>query len=102
MEKDFLEKLRVGYYFTKLNHPRRTTVKEKTEEDDQRYKDQLNAYKADADRLFAEFKKDLFEVLEITNNPKAEEVYNLAQRYAYYDGLDSVYAYAKDLAKLIK
>jgi hypothetical protein len=53
-------------------------------------------------RLELEFKKDLFEELGITNNPKAEKLYNYAWDLGHSAGYHEVYSYAQDLLELIQ
>jgi hypothetical protein len=57
----------------------------------------------EAERYLAEcFKRDLFEELGITNNPKAEILYRIAYDLGHSGGYSEVYGYAQDLVELIE
>jgi hypothetical protein len=57
----------------------------------------------ESERYLAEcFKKDLFEDLGITDNPKAEKLYLIAYDLGHSSGYSEVYGYAQDLVDLIR
>lgn len=56
----------------------------------------------DANRAEKKFKNDLFEELEIQDNPKRELLYQKAYELGHSYGCSEVFYYAKELAELIK
>ena len=89
--KTIQDKLRDNYYRTKLPF---FTIKENPERAMARHRD--NA------RLEEEFKRDLFEDLGITNNPKAEKLYSKAWELGHSAGYSEIYLDAQDLVELIE
>jgi transketolase len=101
-------------YSTSLKHPQKKDFfVEKTvyyknksqtvrffEEDE--YNEALKAYSDDKDRLAAEFKRDLFEELEIADNPKAEILYELVCERNCCGWYQDIFNEAEDLVRLIK
>lgn len=69
--------------------------------DDVAFNEALNAYRAERNRLFAEFKADLFEDAGVTGHPKAEKVFALACEYGEWD-LAEIAGYFDDIVELIK
>ena len=57
--------------------------------------------KAEGRRLKEKFKADLFDDLDITDNPKAELLFNLALEYGGVE-ISRVYDYAVEMVELIK
>lgn len=51
--------------------------------------------------LEAQFKRDLFEDLGITGNPRADKLYDVAWKLGHGVDLDKIYSIASDLVKLI-
>lgn len=66
------------------------------------YNKELNKWKMENRRIHNEFKKDLFDELEISDNPKAEVLFSKAWEYGHSAGFEEVYNYACDLVELIK
>jgi hypothetical protein len=58
-------------------------------------------YKEDSRRLNEEFKKDLFQTLDIVGHPKAEMLYDKAWDSGHSNGYSEVYYDALDLVDLI-
>jgi len=52
--------------------------------------------------LIEEFKKDLFQEFEVTDNPKAEKCYRLAWEHGHSSGLADVASYFGDFVELIR
>ena len=48
------------------------------------------------------FKKDLFEEYGVSNNPKAEQCYNIAYEFGHSDGYYEIAHYFSDIVELIK
>jgi hypothetical protein len=67
MTMDINEKIESGYYQTQLLYGK--TTKEKI------------AYRADQQRLNAQFKADLLAEFNMTDHPKAEAAYNFAREH---------------------
>lgn len=65
------------------------------------YNKELNKWKRENRRIHEEFKKDLFDELEISDNPKAEILFSKAWEYGHSAGFEEVYNYACDLVELI-
>jgi hypothetical protein len=59
-------------------------------------------YQDDNIRLYDEFKKDLFEALGITENPKANKLLCIAEEKGHAFGYSEIYNEALDLVDLIK
>jgi len=68
------------------------------------YKDaeEYKKYRAEYDRLNELFKSDLFDDLDISDNPKREDLFSIAWDYGHSSGYSEVYGYALDLVRLIK
>jgi hypothetical protein len=58
-------------------------------------------YKEDSRRLNEEFKREVFETLDIVDNPKAEMLYSKAWDSGHSNGYSEVYYEALDLVDLI-
>ncbi len=52
-------------------------------------------------RLYLQFKNDLFEDLGIINNPTAEKLFEISWSYGHAHGYEAVYNYATGLLDLI-
>lgn len=61
----------------------------------------VEAHRAEGRRLKEKFKVDLFDDLDITDNPKAELLFNLALKYGDEE-ISRIYDYAFELVELIK
>jgi hypothetical protein len=96
----------------KKEEPVMKTIQDKLRDDDYRTKlpyftskgnpEGAKAFR-EAERYLAEcFKRDLFEELGITNNPKAEILYRIAYDLGHSGGYSEVYGYAQDLVELIE
>jgi TPR repeat protein len=70
-------------------------------DDEGSYKAALTAYGRETARLEALFRKDMFEELGITDNPRADKLYSMAWEHGHSSGYSEVYNYACDLAELI-
>lgn len=66
------------------------------------YNQSVKEYNAEGNRVFDEFKSDLFNDLGITDHPKAELLFNMAYDKACSYSYSEVYAYAVDLLPLIE
>lgn len=51
--------------------------------------------------MFLEFKKDLYEDLGISDNPKREKLFSKVWEHRGDEGFEQVYSYACDLVDLI-
>ena len=87
----FQARINQDYYKTKLPYAS-STVNPKVNK----------AYWEDQRRFTEQFKKDLFEELGITNNPKAEKLYSISYDLGHSSGFSEVYNYAQDLVELIQ
>lgn len=67
-----------------------------------KYTEKIAEYREDQRNKYELFKQDLFEELEITNNPKKEKLFAIAWEYGHSSGLEEVYNYAIDLVELIR
>jgi hypothetical protein len=70
-------------------------------DDEGSYKAALTAYGRETVRLESLFRRDLFEDLGITDNPRADKLYSMAWEHGHSVGYSEVYNYACDLAELI-
>ena len=70
--------------------------------DEKAYKKKLSEWRVSESKLLMEFKKDLFEDLGITNNPKNELLFSKAWEHGHSAGFHEVYGYACDLVALIE
>ena len=52
-------------------------------------------------KIYAQFKTDLFEELGISDNPKKDKLFSIARELGHSDGYSSVAYYAEILADLI-
>lgn len=95
---NFQEKLQSNYYSSNTypyvsaseakSNPTKAAVREK--------------YLADYHRRDTEFKADAFEELGITDNPKAELLYQKAYEIGHGSGYHEIYVQMDDLVDLIK
>ena len=69
---------------------------------DNKYKELKDEYNEESKRIYEEFKNDLFEELDITDNPKKEILFSKAWDMSHSYGFESVYYKAEDLVELIK
>ena len=76
-------------------------VKEKVF-DEKAYKEKLSEWRDSESKLLMEFKKDLFEELDIVDNPKNELLFSKAWEHGHSAGFHEVYVYACYLVDLIK
>lgn len=60
------------------------------------------AYMEDCARLEAQFKMDLFETYEVSDNPKADKCYALAWEHGHSSGFSEVASYFSEFVELIK
>jgi hypothetical protein len=60
------------------------------------------AYNDENNRLYAQFKKDLFAYLEITDHPKAEKLFALAWSHGHASGYSEVAVYADEFVELLR
>lgn len=66
------------------------------------FQTQLAKFRTDERRLFLEFKQDLFDEFDVTNNPKAERCFNISWDQSHSEGYYSVYETFEELVELIK
>lgn len=66
------------------------------------YRDAVHEYHAAEAKLFEEFKADLLEDNGVTNNPKADLAFWLANDYGHSFGFSEIASYFEDLVELIK
>ena len=69
--------------------------------DKEAYLAKVGEHRAEGIRLSEKFKADLFDDLDITNNPKAEALFNLALLYGDSE-ISRIYDYAVEMVELIK
>jgi len=63
--------------------------------------EQKKAYEAEEIKIRKQIKSDIFEDLGITENPKAEKLWDIAYQHGRHSGYNAIYAYASDLVELI-
>ena len=63
--------------------------------------DEKKTWREREQELSAQFKKDLFEELEIENNPRREKLFEIAWSHGHGSGYSDVYYLACELADLI-
>lgn len=85
----FEEKLRADYYRTKLPYGERGS------------KERL-AHQAENDRLYEEFRRDMFEHYGVTGHPKVETAYRIAWEHGHSAGYSEVDSYFSELLELLK
>lgn len=65
------------------------------------YKKKRAEYDAEENRIYEQFKKDLFKELGITKHPKAETLFQKAWEQGHLAGYEVVFSYASDLVDLL-
>lgn len=70
--------------------------------DEESYHTKLNAYRDDENRLHAQYKADLFEEHDVTDNPKKDLLYSKAYDLGHSAGYSEVASYFGDLVELIE
>ena len=65
------------------------------------YQTAIKAHNEDEARLREEFKRDLFEELEISNNPRREKFWDKVWSQGHSSGLNEVLSIAEELVDLI-
>ena len=100
---DFEEKLRTGYYKNKLPYARvgRSTPPETTQEGREVH-EIARAYKAEEQRLHAEFRADLEAEHNVTKNPKRDLLFAKAWDMGHSSGFSEVANHYADLVELIR
>ena len=66
------------------------------------YRQAVKAYNEEEAGLLACFRKDLFWELDITTNPRREQLFQMAWDRGHAAGYEEVFAIAEDLAALIR
>lgn len=70
--------------------------------DDEALRQARIAYGSETSRLQEEFKRDLFDLEGVTDNPKVDACYALAWQYGHAEGLGEVANHFAELVELIK
>jgi hypothetical protein len=66
------------------------------------YKTNKQVYREETNRLLKIFKQDLFEELEIIDNPKKDLLWGKAWNFGHSAGLNEILIYAYELVDLIE
>lgn len=95
---DFQEKLTSGYYSAAGGFPYVSAYEAKK---DPQKAYQRKVYLETEERLFQEFKKDAFEELGISGNPKAEKLFQLAYSEGHSSGYSGMFSQMETWVDLI-
>ena len=112
---DLGERIRSGYYESKVPFPARTdyVIVEEIETqrlgkqtlkgfDEEGYRKARDAHNADEQRLHTEFRKDALADCGITDHPKADKCFALAWEHGHSSGYHDVLNHLREFSELIK